>query len=176
MGIILSNYRVALYISDAFKVHTGGTVNVINLDTYGITGKTQDHIIFKVRTCHDANIMLAPTPDFPFLMYDIFLAGWNNTRCIIRTAKSDKNIVDSHDEKNIVSCTEFRDFWVSWTDNHIKSGKGLVVGQDILVAYDDSNSPTYGVNFIGISTGWGASGIWLFNGNEQLYNVNTTTR
>ena len=116
--------------------------------------------------CHNAKIALAPTTDFTSLMYDVGLAVWRNTRSVIRTVLLDNiKTVDSNDESNIVSCTEFRDFWVSWTDNHIKSGKGLVVGQDILVAYDDSHSPTYEVNFIGISTGWGAPGTWVIYGN-----------
>ena len=118
-------------------------------------------------TCNDARVALAPNTDFTSLMYVVGLAGWSNTRSVMRIVLGDKTkiTVDSNDESNIVSCTAFRDFWVSWTDNYIESGKGRVVGQDVLVAYDDSNSPTYEVNFIGISTGWGASGTWIIYGN-----------
>ena len=117
-------------------------------------------------TCHDARIALAPTTNFTSLMYDAALAGWSNATSVVRTVLGDNiKTVDSNDESNIVSCTEFRDFWVSWTDNHIKSGKGLVVGQDILLAYDDSHSPACEVNFIGIITDFGLSGTWIIYGN-----------
>ena len=156
-----------LYISDAFEILTGRRLDFINLVTYGITGKTNDHIVFKVMTCQDARIALVPTPDFSSLMYDVALAGWNNQRTVIRTKLEDnEKIVARKNERNIVNCYEFRDFWVSWTDNHIKSGKGRKIGQDILVDYDDSVSKAYEVNFVGISTGFGASGKWIFeNGN-----------
>ena len=150
----------------AFEVYTGAILNFINLDTYGISGKTHKNIAFSVLTCQDARIALAPTTDFTSLMYDVGLAVWRNTRSVIRTVFGDDNKNAAlNNESNIVNCTEFRDFWVSWTDNHIKSGKGLVVGQDILVSYDDSHSPKYEVNFIGISTGWGAPGTWVIYGN-----------
>ena len=120
-----------------------------------------------MKTCQDARIALVPTRDFPKLMYDVALAGWNNRKTVIRTKLEDNSrIVAWKKEHNIVSCTAFRDFWVSWTDNYIKSGKGREIGRDILVEYDDSESKAYEVNFVGISTGFGASGIWIFeNGN-----------
>ena len=111
-------------------------------------------------------------------MYDVALAGWGNRKTVIRTVlENNAHIVDTNNEHNIVSCTAFRDFWVSWTDNYVKSGKGNVVGQDILVEYDDSVSKAYEVNFVGISTGFGHSGTWIFeNGNCKLKCVLLTIR
>ena len=162
-----------LLISDTFTIHTGTTLNFINLDTYGISGKTQDDITFSVMTCQDAKLALVPTSDFPSLMYDVTIGGWHNSISVIRTElENNANIVDSHYEPNIVSCTEFRDFWVSWTDNNIKCGKGRVVGEELLVDYYDL-SQAYEVKFIGISTGWGSSGTWIFQkGNKKLWIIN----
>ena len=105
-------------------------------------------------------------------MYDVTIGGWANRRSVIRTTlENNAHIVDNED--NLVSCTELRDFWVSWRDNHIMCGKGRVIGEEIILAYDDSKSPAYEVNFIGISTGFGASGTWIIEkGNQQLRIIN----
>ena len=119
--------------------------------------------------CHDVRVALATTRDFPPLMYDVALGGWINTRSDIRTVlEDDDKVVATNNEPNIVSCTEFRNFWVSWEYNLIRCGKGLLVGHLTFLDYNDSMSPAYEINYIGISTGFGATGTWKFGDGKYI--------
>ena len=45
---------------------------------------------------------------------------------------------------DILSANEFRPFWFSWADGKIRFGKGTVVGQQVVVEYQDPNPiPVY---------------------------------
>ena len=60
-----------------------------------------------------------------------------------------------------VDCDEFKPFWIRWTDDGIyEVGYGLIVGTDQFLSYDSQSPPM--VNAVAISTGWGATGTWLF--------------
>ena len=50
----------------------------------------------------------------------------------------DSSWTESRDTHNILSESEFRDFWISWKDNRIAMGKGLIVGQDEQISKSDS--------------------------------------
>jgi hypothetical protein len=68
---------------------------------------------------------------------------------------------------NVPSCTEFNYFWISWANGMIKMGKGLISGEDTFIEYDDPNP--YTVRYMGVSTGWCATGEWRFM--HGRYNV-----
>jgi hypothetical protein len=43
------------------------------------------------------------------------------------------------DIRGILSCYEFRTFWITWKDGHIEVGSGSEIGTHVLVTWTDSN-------------------------------------
>jgi len=64
-------------------------------------------------------------------------------------------------ENGIVNETEFREFWISWTDGRIECGKGGDVGTNMFMTWTD---PSFiGVNYLSVSAGYGSTAVWIFN-------------
>lgn len=49
-------------------------------------------------------------------MVEIFIGGWCNTKSVIRQNKQKPDFIESV-TPNILSASEFRGFWIRWTDN-----------------------------------------------------------
>ena len=93
-------------------------------------------------------------------LFDLFLlGGWSNTRSVIRTVKQQDPPVASV-QNTPVDCNEFKPFWIRWTDGVYEVGYGLMVGTDPFMLYNSQSPPM--VNAVAISTGFGATGTWLF--------------
>ncbi len=63
-------------------------------------------------------------------------------------------------------------FWISWNDNLLKVGKGIMVGQDEFMKIDTSKY-NYKVNYMLVSTGWGSEGNWNLLSNTGRSDVIT---
>jgi hypothetical protein len=61
---------------------------------------------------------------------------------------------------DILSDAEYRGFWIRWAGGSVAVGKEGEVAP--FVAWDDPEP--FGIGYYGISTGWGASGSWLIEG------------
>ena len=59
-----------------------------------------------------------------------------------------------------LNCETYRKFWVSWKDSLIRSGKGHIVGEKLLVEYKDP--VVRHIRSIKLTTGWGQVGDWRF--------------
>ena len=50
------------------------------------------------------------------------------------------------DTPSVLSCTEYRKFWITWDEDHVTLGRGMHVGSDIIISLpmtDDPNDMHY---------------------------------
>lgn len=89
---------------------------------------------------------------------ELILGGWNNTKSVVRSNRNDKAEVAT---VNLVSRDYFSYFRILWRKNGVTVKKGEQV---ILTAPDVVK---FHPNFVGVRTGWGATGQWrIFIGGE----------
>lgn len=113
---------------------------------------------FKVRSPNDAHLALSPTGEEGDPMYEVFLGGWSNSKSVIRKNRQMPDVAEA-DTLNILSSEEFRGFWVRWYDNVITVGReGEAVA---FMSYEDFE--LLSIKYVGVCTGWGASGSWLLD-------------
>lgn len=66
-----------------------------------------------------------------------------------------------------VDCQKYLPFWISWTNNVIKVGKGIDVGKQTFLTWNDT--VPHAVNYVAFATGWGATGKWKVT--RGIYNI-----
>lgn len=113
---------------------------------------------FKVRAANDAHLALTNGPAESDPMYEIFLGGWSNAKSVIRKNRSKPDVVQV-DTPGILNAGEFRGFWIRWYDGVITVGR-----EGEAAAFMSHEDPAlFPINFVGLCTGWGASGTWLID-------------
>jgi hypothetical protein len=92
-------------------------------------------------------------------MYEMVLGGWRDTTSVVRVGSQGKNLaILVVNSPGWLSSQEFRWFWASAKDGHLKLGKGDVVGLDEIVSSQISNP--IDVKYVGFSTWLGSAGEW----------------
>lgn len=114
---------------------------------------------FKVRCGHDAHLALTSQAAEADPMYEVFLGGWNNSKSVIRKNRQKPDVAEVETE-GICNAGEFRGFWIRWYDNVITVGREGEAAA--FMSYEDPQ--LFPINFVGVCTGWGASGTWLIDG------------
>ncbi|KAI8438201.1 hypothetical protein MSG28_010820 [Choristoneura fumiferana] len=110
---------------------------------------------FKVRAAHDAHIALTMHPQESDPMYEVFIGGWGNTKSVIRRNRTKPEKVEI-DTPQILNAGEFRGFWIRWDSGIISAGR-----EGEAIPFLSWNDPEpFPVAFVGVCTGWGASGTW----------------
>lgn len=90
------------------------------------------------------------------------IGGWGNTKSVIRKnkAKPDKVEVET---PGIVNGGEFRSFWIRWDGGIVSAGRE---GETIpFISWADPEP--FPIGFVGVCTGWGASGTWKIEGKSK---------
>ena len=119
-------------------------------------------ITFDVKACHDARIGLESVTKSG--EYEVVIGGHNNERNYIRRSNvPPDNEVDDRAHPGLLSCFEFRTFWISWQGGEVRVGHGYDVNDisSVFVLWTDP-SP-FDVDIMGIRTGFGSTGTWIFN-------------
>ena len=116
---------------------------------------------FQVMSPNDAHVLLSSqlSDASGVALYEISIGGWVNTQSVICKAKDCGTIYSTASTVGVVSGSQFKWLWVSWTGGVVAVGQGQTVGQNVFLSYTDP-SPT-AVNYIGVATGWGATGLWM---------------
>jgi len=145
-------------------VHRGVfDVNMADNYTYTDTGLTLSPVkslVFNLKASNNACLALTSTKgNYGGKIYEIVFGAYGNNCTIIRIAKHD-NMVASASSPGILDPDNFRPFWISWSNNNILAGKGAVVGEHILAAYDEYGTPV-AVNYLGV-TGYDEPGVFRF--------------
>ena len=151
-----------------FSVWTGpiSTGDTQNYDSSLFkTLKEDKAIVFTVRAKNDAHLGFFSEGQEKF--YEIVIGGWTNTKSVIRRIIPFP-VVD-YDETatpNILNANEDRPFWADARNGLIRFGSGSVIGNDIILSWQDNQplNPSY----VGFMTGWGSSGIWKYKGKKKI--------
>ncbi|CAH1794507.1 unnamed protein product [Owenia fusiformis] len=116
---------------------------------------------FEIQACNDAHIALESKPSVVGVpqAYEIVLGGWSNTRSVIRDGKQGTEKV-TVDTPNLLNCTVFLPFWVTWQNGIIRVGKGFSYGRNLLMEWQDTTPKP--VTVISVATGWGSTANWNF--------------
>jgi len=118
---------------------------------------------FRVRSCSEVRLLLTVEPyqidpSNEEHIHEIVIGGWQNTRSVIYLdTVSNISVADSN-TPNILSCNEFRQFWIQWTGNGaIAVGQNELGTSEFLRYVDTEPHRIYGIS---ISTGAGSTGEW----------------
>lgn len=144
------------------KISTTKEYKYQYLDEYGIPAQGSTTLTFKVKACNDAHLAIR-TPEIDPL--EIVIGGWENNRSCIRLISQGDCL--SINVGGVLSCDEYRVFTLDW-----KGREGRQVSLSLGNATSDNSKTILSLPLkfrllnvsIGISTGFGSSGKWLFQG------------
>ena len=90
---------------------------------------------------------------------------------IMRTTDSESTIVAQAATADILSCSEYRKFWITWWRNsddviELKVGQGDLFTNPPFMTYKHDSS--FGLNVVTVSTSLQSSGKWLFPDNAGI--------
>ncbi|XP_075156713.1 uncharacterized protein LOC142229992 [Haematobia irritans] len=113
---------------------------------------------FRIRAANDAHLALTSQPNENLPMYEIFIGGWGNTKSVIRRNRQQPDVVEVPTPR-ILQANDYRGFWIRWYNQTITVGR-----QGEAMAFMSYRDPQlFPINYVGICTGWGASGSWIFD-------------
>ena len=64
------------------------------------------------------------------------------------------------DTPQIVDCKAMRPFWISWKGGLIEAGRGMVVGREGFVSFQNNQDFIRPVHWVSVTTGYGSDGNW----------------
>ena len=145
---------------DAIRLNTSKIYSYRYLDEFDFSLRGSQYVTFFVKSASEAHIALSRFHDPHSYTYEVVIGDYGNSRTIIRDCTQCYPKVQLEHEPLDVS--EFRGFWISWKRGVIRVGQGTTTDENELLIWRDPLP--HEVNFIGISTGWGADahGQWIF--------------
>lgn len=118
---------------------------------------------FKVRAPNDAHLALTGGPNETHPIIEVFIGGWGNTKSVIRRNKTKPEKAECH-TPNILHPGEYRGFWIRVTQGVVTVGR-----EGEAAAFLSWQDPEpFLINYVGVCTGWGASGSWIIEGKKSL--------
>lgn len=119
---------------------------------------SQTSFTVDIRACAEAHLFLLPFYTDPE-SYEVVIGAEGNTKTLVYRAEDKNEPTASEVTANILSCTEFRKFWISWENGRIDVALSSPAGRSYLSWSD--GSPLQ-VHVLRISTGPGSDGEWMF--------------
>lgn len=149
---------------------TSTSYGYMYLRDYGISTSGSTFITFMVQACSDAHIALSsPTKEKPI---EIVISGWNNTQsCIRLRSRGDCSVTTLG---AVLDCREYRPFTVYWGDGNIRVKKGNSTARKSNIFLSLPLNYNLDDFDVGISTGFGSSGRWIFEDESASVTSKTT--
>ncbi|XP_046377746.2 uncharacterized protein LOC124149944 [Haliotis rufescens] len=130
-----------------------------SVDDLGVHLNGRTSFTFWVKATNDALIaLLRNKNDYDQDIYEIVIGGWENSKSVIREKK--QGPILAHVDHVPLSGNKHLPFWISFSDGTIAVGAGTEVGTRQFMSWKDP-TPTQ-IGYVGVATGWGATGQWLF--------------
>lgn len=123
---------------------------------------TRTSTILDVRACYNARVVLYTTMHADNPSYEIVLGAKSNsvTQVFVGADKEDNTPAAEWSSPDILSCYEYRTFWISWKNGYIEVAKRSNAGQRLLEWQHDEPAS---VHAVALSTGAGTYGNWKFS-------------
>lgn len=96
---------------------------------------------------------------FLYYNFQVFIGGWGNTKSVIRRNRTKPEKVEI-ETPDILNGGEFRGFWVRWDGGIISAGRE----NEVIPFISWTDPEPFPIGFVGVCTGWGASGSWKIEG------------
>lgn len=113
--------------------------------------------VFEVKACSDVHLALSRVPGVTTSQsYEVVIGGWNGNMSLIRDGIDGQSLIERVWTVGILNCSEFRPFWVSWTNSNITVGTGRNVTSGMFMSAQTSNP--WRIGAVSISTGYGYDG------------------
>ena len=136
----------------------------------------RQEVIFKVRACAEANIILSEFPTISdYRTYEFSIGFEENTKAYVRKSVSGDPVktVDLGESYGL-SCEYEVPYWIQWRNMindtlRLQMGAGSVAGENVFVNWTDTDDP-YQVQAVGYATSNAYEGTWLFTEAEGIDN------
>ncbi|XP_061194496.1 macrophage mannose receptor 1-like [Saccostrea echinata] len=148
------------FTTSTITLNTGNDYIYHYLIDSGIDVSGHFSFTFDVMACNDAHIALSRDKNDNAYTYEIVIGGWSDSQSVIRDCKQCAHMDTAAHQNHPVNCTQYLPFWISWTNNVIKVGKGHDIGKNRFLIWNDT--APHDVNFVAVATGFGATGKWKF--------------
>lgn len=118
---------------------------------------------FMIKACSNAYVALSESQNFyaPTNYYnvDIGLDGVSLRRILsVKVLKKTNS--------QLMNCSKYRQFWISWKNGHLKLGGGIYLDKYIIA--DQIDQSPFKINAIGLMTKHGSEGNWnIFDGKSE---------
>ncbi|EGI57249.1 C3 and PZP-like alpha-2-macroglobulin domain-containing protein 8 [Acromyrmex echinatior] len=131
-------------------------LNTPNKLQYKFHAVRSGSVLIDVKAMSNGHIALTDRKGESSPMYEIMLGGWENKTSVIRYDRKqpDKVRVDT---PNLLTDREHKRFSITWLEGLITVRSGGPSGA-VLMEWRDPNP--IGVSYVGVRTGWGATGNW----------------
>ncbi|XP_046753362.1 uncharacterized protein LOC124416394 isoform X1 [Diprion similis] len=123
---------------------------------YNFHAVSSGRVEIEVSAPSNAHVALTQGKSETSPMYEVLLAGWNNTASVIRYDRKQPDKVRA-ETPNLLSANERKKFSISWFNGHIVVRVGGENGP-VLMEWRDPNP--IGISHVGVRTAWGATGKW----------------
>ena len=99
-------------------------------------------------------------------VYEFRIGGLMNKLTSLSLAKQQSDMRTNASTLGILSCEQYRQFWITWGSNNFQLGQGNLYDNKI-IDFDD-NSPYY-VTGIGLGTSDGNEANWEFEQKDGMF-------
>ena len=108
-------------------------------ETYWITAYEQTQLIFEVKGCSRAKILLTNKPGIaePSSM-ELIIGDDGNKKVTLQRWGAQTEVLKSVESLHILKCAEYQVFWYKWENNVYAFGMGLNVGYNEILKYEDT--------------------------------------
>ncbi|XP_076284163.1 uncharacterized protein LOC143210832 isoform X1 [Lasioglossum baleicum] len=142
--------------SGEWMIEGHGSLSTRNQLVYQFRNVRSGAVLLDVKAKSNAHIALTNKKSASSPMYEIMLGGWENMASVIRYdgKQPDKVRVNT---PNLLNESQSKKFAITWLDGLITVRNGDLNGPVIMEWRDPK---PIGVSYVGVRTGWGATGKW----------------
>lgn len=141
------------------------TVYYTRISAYGIVPSSGQYIIFDIKSCSDAFVLLSASPNLSKISNSFYEFGFgvsSDLKFSFRRKSGGSNTYIKQSGHKLLNCIEYRSFWISWNSGDIRLGKGNAVNFRRFYQYNDTNPIK--IEEVGIkSVHNGSTADWKFN-------------